>query len=101
MTCSSPALPLFSCWLVLVASLPVMSSAAEFAAPGSIDSAFVVGSGPNYRVHDIKVLEDGNVLVCGDFRTVSGVSRNQIAKLNADGTLHAAFDRLPNWILFY
>ncbi|MEQ1860763.1 MAG: hypothetical protein ABMA13_12585 [Chthoniobacteraceae bacterium] len=37
---------------------------------------------------------DGKVIIAGEFTSVRGVTRNNIARLNADGTLDATFD--PN-----
>jgi uncharacterized delta-60 repeat protein len=48
----------------------------------------------NGQVWVIVVQADGKILIGGDFTTVLGVARNNIARLNADGTLDTAFD--PN-----
>ncbi len=53
----------------------------------------------NDAVHEVVVQPDGKILIGGDFRTLSPnggatVTRNHIARLNADGTLDTAFD--PN-----
>ncbi|MFA5854149.1 MAG: delta-60 repeat domain-containing protein [Patescibacteria group bacterium] len=50
------------------------------------------GSGPNSYLWAIDQQADGDVLIGGEFRAVSGVARNRVARLNADGTLDAAFD---------
>ena len=50
----------------------------------------IVGS----QVNTIAVQPDGKILIAGVFSTVLGVPRNNIARLNADGTLDTAFD--PN-----
>jgi uncharacterized delta-60 repeat protein len=42
-------------------------------------------------VNDILPQSDGKFLVVGEFTTVSGISRNRIARLNANGTLDTTF----------
>ena len=48
----------------------------------------------NDTVRAIAVQPDGKVIIGGDFTQVEGVTRNRIARLNADGTLDTGFD--PN-----
>ena len=45
-------------------------------------------------VHTSVVQPDGKILIGGSFHTVLGVARNNLARLNADGTLDTAFN--PN-----
>ncbi|MCX5889079.1 MAG: delta-60 repeat domain-containing protein [Deltaproteobacteria bacterium] len=40
----------------------------------------------------VKPRQNGQIMVAGHFRTISGLSRTTAARLNADGTLDAAFD---------
>lgn len=40
----------------------------------------------------VKPRQNGQIMVAGHFRTISGLSRTTTARLNADGTLDAAFD---------
>src|ERR1700680_2299652 len=42
----------------------------------------------------VRVQPDGKILIGGQFSNVLGVPRNNIARLNTDGTLDTAFD--PN-----
>ncbi len=48
----------------------------------------------NNPVRVVVVQPDGKILIGGDFTMVQGVTRNRIARLNADGTLDTAFN--PN-----
>jgi hypothetical protein len=48
----------------------------------------------NGAVYATAVQPDGKILIGGSFTTVLGVTRNNIARLNPDGTLDTAFD--PN-----
>jgi uncharacterized delta-60 repeat protein len=62
------------------------------AAPGDVDSLNlnVVGT----AVFASAVQPDGKMIIGGSFTTVLGVTRNNIARVNADGTLDAGFN--PN-----
>ena len=56
---------------------------------GSLDTTFDPASGPNGGVYSIAQQADGKVLIAGVFTQCAGVSRNSIARLNADGSLDA------------
>lgn len=62
--------------------------------PGNLDSlkATIVGS----YVNAITVQLDGKIMLAGQFTSVLGVPRNNIARLNVDGTLDMGFDPKPN-----
>ena len=61
---------------------------------GTIDSSFNTGTGLNTGgyISAINVQTDGKILIGGNFTTYNGVSKNRIARLNADGTLDTSFD---------
>jgi uncharacterized delta-60 repeat protein len=59
---------------------------------GSIDSSFNVGIGPNLGVLDLLILNDGKILICGNFDSINGVTRRRIARLNNNGTLDISFN---------
>jgi uncharacterized delta-60 repeat protein len=64
---------------------------------GSLDFSFnadIIGSAtaPSGWVESIAVEPDAKVLIGGYFTIVNGVSRNWIARLNADGGLDTSFD---------
>jgi len=59
---------------------------------GSLDTTFNIASGPNSNVFEIVIQPDGKILIGGIFTAVGGVTRNRIARLNADGTLDTSFD---------
>ena len=63
-------------------------------ADGSLDTAFSTthGSGADAPVRAVAVQSDGKVLIGGDFTHVDGVTRNYLARLNADGSLDTTFD---------
>lgn len=58
---------------------------------GSIDNSFVVGTGLNNTVFDIKEQPDGKKIVLGGFTVYNGQARNSIVRLNNDGTLDNTF----------
>ncbi len=50
------------------------------------------GAGADTTVYDLARQPDGKILVVGNFTTMNGVARNRVARLNADGSLDAAFN---------
>ncbi len=60
-------------------------------ADGSIDSGFNIGSGANSSIYKIKVQNDGKILIAGSFTSFNGTSRQNIARLNADGSIDTGF----------
>jgi len=60
---------------------------------GSVDTSFVIGTGFNFGIiiRDIQLQSDGKILVGGNFISYSGVSRNNIIRLNTDGSIDTSF----------
>ncbi len=63
-------------------------------ADGTLDSGFNAGpfEGNVTSVNGLAVQVDGKIVVGGWFTTLGGQARNNIARLNADGTLDSAFN---------
>ena len=59
---------------------------------GSLDPTFDPGTGLNHVAKSICVQPDGKIIITGRFTQVQGVSRNYLARLNADGNLDPTFD---------
>src|SRR5207248_1147872 len=59
---------------------------------GSLDTTFNIGTGANSAVRAIAVQPDGRILIGGQFTTYNGTARNNIARLNADGSLDTTFN---------
>src|SRR6185437_5907255 len=59
---------------------------------GRTDLDFNPGSGINGTVYVILVQRDGKILVGGEFSSVNGEPRINIARLNPDGSLDTTFD---------
>jgi uncharacterized delta-60 repeat protein len=61
-------------------------------AAGDVDLSFDPGSGVNGFVWAVAVQPDGMVVIGGDFTTVKGLVRTNVARLNADGSGDATFN---------
>jgi uncharacterized delta-60 repeat protein len=59
--------------------------------PGTLDAGFNAAINSLGTVHAVAVQGDGKIVIGGDFRTVNGVQRNYLARLNADGSTDAGF----------
>ena len=59
---------------------------------GSLRATFDPGEGVNGTVFAIAVQTDGKILIGGEFDSVGGVARENVARLHADGSLDLAFD---------
>ena len=65
-------------------------------AGGKLDGTFNPIIARHGIVHAIARQADGKVLMSGNFFNVNGASRNNIVRLNADGTLDASFNPSAN-----
>lgn len=61
-------------------------------ADGSRDASFLAGNAFNSDALAVAAELSGKILIGGYFTAIGGVSRNGVARLNADGTLDASFD---------
>ncbi|NBU82276.1 MAG: hypothetical protein EBS55_11575, partial [Flavobacteriaceae bacterium] len=59
---------------------------------GSVDGTFNPGSGFNNIVRSIELQTDGKIIVCGDFTSIDGNTRNRIIRLNTDGSIDNSFN---------
>ncbi len=64
---------------------------ARLNADGTLDAAFPDSLSAGGRLTTIALQPDGKILIAGQFSTVSGVGRGNVARLNADGTLDTTF----------
>lgn len=69
---------------------PAPSRAATNA--GTLDTSFDPGSGTDGTVEAIAVQPDGKLIIAGNFNTVNGQVRHNIARLTADGQVDQTFD---------
>ena len=59
---------------------------------GSLDNSFNAGTGNYSSVSSVALQSDGKVLIGGGFTVVNGTNRNNIARLNANGSLDSSFN---------
>lgn len=63
---------------------------------GTIDNTFLISTfninNGNLFVDIIKLQNDGKIIIGGSFNSINGVSKNNIARLNTDGTLDTTFN---------
>ena len=61
-------------------------------ANGTLDTTFDISQNPNAQVRTIIIQTDGKILIGGLFTTFGGLSRNYIARLDANGQLDSSFN---------
>lgn len=59
---------------------------------GDLDSTFNMGNGFNSYVSSVKNLENGKILIVGEFTQYNGSISNRIIQLNQDGTVDYLFN---------
>jgi hypothetical protein len=62
---------------------------------GTLDGGFspdIGSSGPENYISAAALQTDGKILIGGSFTNVAGTRRNQLARLNRDGSLDSSFD---------
>jgi uncharacterized delta-60 repeat protein len=59
---------------------------------GSIDTNFDPGTGTDAKLNTVVVQSDGKIIIGGNFTTYNSTGRNNIARLNANGSLDTNFD---------
>jgi uncharacterized delta-60 repeat protein/gliding motility-associated-like protein len=65
---------------------------ARLNADGTLDTSFNPGTGTNGAAVTISLQSDGKIIIAGGFTSYNGTARNNIARLNADGTLDNLFN---------
>ncbi|MDO9553863.1 T9SS type A sorting domain-containing protein [Rhodonellum sp.] len=65
---------------------------ARLNAEGSLDTSFNPGTGASGFVWSTAFQPDGKILIGGFFHSYSGTLRNNVARLNTDGSLDASFN---------
>lgn len=61
-------------------------------ANGSVDWNYFSAAGAGGTISALALQPDGKLLMAGEFATSHGITRNRIARLNANGSLDASFD---------
>lgn len=62
---------------------------------GKIDTTFNIGTGidANDYILDIKIQNDGKVIICGFFKSYNGTDVNGIIRLNKNGSIDTSFNK--------
>lgn len=68
------------------------SNIARITTTGTLDATFNPGTGTDGIVYSCYVQSDGKIVIAGNFTTYNGTARNNIARLNSDGSLDATFN---------
>ena len=68
------------------------SNIARITSTGTLDATFNPGTGTDGIIYSCYVQSDGKIVIAGNFTTYNGTARNNIARLNADGSLDATFN---------
>jgi uncharacterized delta-60 repeat protein len=68
------------------------ASIARLNGNGTLDTGLVAPAYLNDGVEALVVQSDGRVIIAGDFAGYNGILRNNIARLNPDGSLDTSFD---------
>ena len=67
------------------------SGIARLNSDGSLDTTFDVGTGTSGTVTTCNYLNDGKIIIAGNFNTVNGIQKSKIARLNSDGSVDTSF----------
>lgn len=67
------------------------SGIARLNADGSLDTTFEIGTGTSGTVNTCNYLNDGKIVIAGNFNTVNGIPKSKIARLNSDGSIDNSF----------
>jgi uncharacterized delta-60 repeat protein len=59
---------------------------------GSLDTTFNPGSGFNSEVYSVSLQPDGKIVAVGQFTSINGTPRNEIVRLNSNGSLDVTFN---------
>ncbi len=65
---------------------------AQLNSDGSLDTSFDPGNLSGIMIYAAACQSDGKILIGGLFDNINGTPRNNIARLNADGSLDSSFD---------
>lgn len=65
---------------------------ARLNADGTFDATFTTDTDITGSILQFLAQPDGKILIAGGFATVNGVTRNRVARLNADGSLDTSFN---------
>lgn len=59
---------------------------------GALDSSFITGSGSSVNITNARILNNGKILITGNFTSFNGFPTNKIVRLNSDGSIDSTFN---------
>jgi uncharacterized delta-60 repeat protein len=71
------------------------SHVARLLSNGNLDATFDPGAGPDGAVRALLLLSDGRIVLGGSFTAYNGVNRNNLTRINTDGSLDVSFNPGP------
>ena len=81
-----------SCHLMAVSLCLLLRQTVQAQTPGSLDSTFDPGSGAIQSINCALGQADGKVILGGNFYSIAGAERHNLARLNIDGSIDDTFD---------
>jgi uncharacterized delta-60 repeat protein len=87
-----PALRVLSDGRIIVAVAGIGFTVQRFSAAGLFDAAFTISANPIGTQPLAAFTSDGRTWLSGSFTNLNGVGRNQLARLNADGSVDATYN---------
>lgn len=83
---------LFFCFALIISQ--------SYAQRYELDDSYAVGTGFDGEVNAMQYDNNGKLLVAGDFANYNGGARANLARLNADGTVDAAYAPNPSSLIY-
>ncbi|MCP2028221.1 putative delta-60 repeat protein [Flavobacterium sp. HSC-32F16] len=59
---------------------------------GTLDNSFITGSGSSVNITNTRILDNGKILITGNFMSFNGFSSNRIIRLNSNGSVDTSFN---------
>lgn len=59
---------------------------------GNMDASFVTGAGASSNITNVEIVEDGKILISGNFVSFDKISANRIARLFPNGSIDSSFN---------
>jgi uncharacterized delta-60 repeat protein len=70
----------------------IISNIARLNPNGSVDTSFHCGNGADNSIFALGLQKDGKIIIGGQFKMYNGLPTNNVARLNANGTLDNTFN---------
>lgn len=87
----------FTSWFLLILKLSAQQLTVDQNFNPSDIGTWGGCEGFNYWIYSQSVAQDGKIILGGEFTSIDGIKRNNIARLNSDGSVDEAFDPLEGF----